>query len=55
MNSGLDRFASTGIMITFYVMLGFSLVVGAPFVVGVHEKKGRGKSVVPLYLGSRLM
>lgn len=55
MNNLSGSFASSGIMITFYVMLGFSLVVGVLFVVGVHEKKRRERSVEPFYTGTRLV
>lgn len=46
--------ATSGIMIFFYVLLGFAMAVGILFIIGVREKKRRER-IEPVYQGGKLV
>ena len=57
MNGGGENeedFATSGIMVFFYVLLGFTLAIGALFLIGVREKRKREK-IDSVYQGGRLV
>jgi len=49
-----EGFATSGIMIFFYVLLGFTLAIGVLFMIGVREKRKRER-IEPVYQGGKLV